>query len=267
VTIVLQTNVSEAPAVIELSGIHKMFVVHGKQSIAIADAGLTVHERNFVTIIGPSGCGKSTLLNMIAGLVSADSGRVLFRGRTVSGPNTDVGYLTQDDALLPWRSVLANVVLPLEIRGVPKEERNATAREMIVRVGLKGFERHHPSQLSGGMRKRVSLARTLVWGTNVLLLDEPFGALDAQTKLIMQQLLINLAQRLELTVVLVTHDLDEAIFLSDEIVIMSKRPGRILEKVAVSSPRPRDIAKRTEEEGIQYEHLWASLRAQQEEGE
>ena len=204
---------------------------------------------------------------MIAGLAAVDAGAVAFRGRRVSGPNTEVGYLTQDDALLPWRTVLANVALPLEIRGVAKSERNDVAREMIGQVGLRGFERHHPAQLSGGMRKRVSLARTLVWGTKVLLLDEPFGMLDAQTKLLMQQLLVDLAQQLRLTVVLVTHDLAEAIFLADEIVVMSKRPGRILERITVHSRRPRDIGKRTDEEAILYERLWAALKSQQEEGD
>ena len=256
-----------APAVIELADVQKIFLVHGKQSLAVAGASFTVHEESFVSIIGPSGCGKSTLLNMIAGLIHADSGSVTFRGKPVDGPNTAVGYLTQDDALLPWRSVLGNVALPLEIRGVSKSQRNDVAEKMIQRVGLQGFERHHPAQLSGGMRKRVSLARTLVWGTKVLLLDEPFGTLDAQTKLLMQQLLVNLAQQMELTVVLVTHDLAEAIFLSDQIIIMSKRPGRILEKVAVPTKRPRDIAKRTEEDVALYEHLWLALSPQQEEGE
>lgn len=252
---------------IELAGVQKSFFVRGLPSPAVASASFTVHQKNFISIIGPSGCGKSTVLNMIAGLVVADAGSVMFGGRPVGGPNTSVGYLTQDDALLPWRTVLSNVTLPLEIQGVPKSRRNDAAEQMIERVGLRGFERHHPAQLSGGMRKRVSLARALVWGRNVLLLDEPFGMLDAQTKLLMQQLLVDLAQQLELTVVLVTHDLAEAIFLSDEIIIMSKRPGRILEKVAVNTPRPRDIAKRTQEEVTLYEHLWTALSPQQEEGE
>jgi NitT/TauT family transport system ATP-binding protein len=205
---------------------------------ALADVSLNVQKGSFVAWIGPSGCGKTTLLNLAAGLLAADEGLALYDGAVVRGPNTRAGYLTQTDALLPWRSVLGNVALPLEIRRVPRGQRLEAANTIIDRVGLKGFERHFPSQLSGGMRKRVALARTLIYQPETLLLDEPLSALDAQTREVIQRQLKDLARDLGLTVVLVTHDIKEAITLADTIVVFSRRPARVIGTFEVPQQLP-----------------------------
>lgn len=227
---------------------------------------LGIAKGEFVSVIGPSGCGKTTLLNLAAGLLMPTSGAVAFCGKGIHGPNRDVGYLTQDDALLPWRSVLGNVMLPLEIKRVAKSERLKRARDILARVGLGGFADHLPSQLSGGMRKRVSLARTLVYEPGTLLLDEPFGALDAQTRTLMQRELLRLVELFGLTVLLVTHDLNEAIALSDRIAVFSGRPARVVDVIQVRESGDRDVLHRTREDDELYERLWRML-AQQFDGE
>ncbi|MDB5643327.1 MAG: taurine-transporting AtPase, partial [Hyphomicrobiales bacterium] len=168
------------------------------------------------------------------GLLAPDAGVASYAGEAIMGPNTRVGYLTQADALLPWRTILGNVLLPLDVRGTPSAEKRERARAILDKVGLSGFERHFPSQLSGGMRKRAALARTLVYSPETLLLDEPFGALDAQTRLLMQELLRDLVAELNLTVLLVTHDLDEAVALADRIVVFSRRPARVVADISVA---------------------------------
>lgn len=223
------------------------------------DISLAVAPGEFLSVVGPSGCGKTTLLNLAAGLLMPNAGSVSYRGQAVRGPNRDVGYLTQDDALLPWRSVLGNTMLPLEIKRVPKTERLERARDVLERVGLGGFANHLPSELSGGMRKRASLARTLVYRPSTLLLDEPFGALDAQTRTLMQRELLRLVETLELTVLLVTHDLDEAVALSDRIAVFSARPARILEVVPGRKRRSGDILHRTRDDDDLYSRLWHML--------
>ncbi len=229
------------PAV-AIDGVRKSFAGTGGDLLALDDVSLDVAPGEFVSLIGPSGCGKSTLLNLVAGLARPDRGRVAFAGDAVSGPNTRVGYMTQDDALLPWRNVLDNVALALEIRRVPRPERIERAREMLRLVNLSGFERHLPSQLSGGMRKRVGLARTLIHRPGMLLLDEPFGALDAQTRTLIQREFKRLVVGLGLGVMLVTHDLREAAALSDRIVVFSARPARIVDDIAVPAGRsPADL--------------------------
>jgi NitT/TauT family transport system ATP-binding protein len=223
---------------------------------------LAIARGGFVALVGPSGCGKTTLLNLAAGLAQPDAGAVYYDGARLLRPNTSAGYLTQDDALLPWRDVLANVALPLEIKGVDRKTRFARARDIIAKVGLAGFEHHRTSELSGGMRKRVSLARTLIYRPETLLLDEPFGALDAQTRVLMQKQLLDLTGEFGLTVLLVTHDIGEALALADRIVLLTARPGRIAEVLDVPHAGERDVLCRERRNDDLYAHVWDHLAAQ-----
>jgi NitT/TauT family transport system ATP-binding protein len=248
-----------AAPVISFAGISKRFVSAQGSTPALDNVSLDVRRGEFVALIGPSGCGKTTLLNLTAGLLSPDSGTVTYDGAEVRGANTRVGYLTQLDALLPWRSVLANVALPLEIRRVPKGERLEQARLIIERVGLKGFERHLPGQLSGGMKKRVALARTLIYKPETLLLDEPFSALDAQTRVVIQRQLQELVRERGLTVLLVTHDIGEAIALADTIAVFSKRPARLLETIRVTQAPGRKLGPALRSNDAIHDHVWGLL--------
>jgi NitT/TauT family transport system ATP-binding protein len=223
---------------------------------------LEIARGGFVALVGPSGCGKTTLLNLAAGLMQPDTGAVYYDGARLLQPNTSAGYLTQDDALLPWRDVLTNVALPLEIKRVARAARFDAARDIIGKVGLSGFEHHRPSQLSGGMRKRVSLARTLIYKPETLLLDEPFAALDAQTRMLMQKQLLDLRREFNLTVLLVTHDIGEAIALSDRIVLLSGRPARIAEVLEVAHDPAHDIFRRDRGNDELFSHIWNHLAAQ-----
>jgi NitT/TauT family transport system ATP-binding protein len=213
-------------------------------------------------LVGPSGCGKSTVLNLLAGLIRPSAGSVLYQGRPVQGINQRIGYITQDDNLLPWRSVQKNVEFGLELRGVPKRERYERAREFIELVGLGGFEDHYPHELSGGMRKRASIVRTLAYDSPVVLMDEPFGPLDAQTRVILQDELLRLWDRQRPAVLFVTHDLVEAITLSDRILTFTGRPGRIKREHVVDLPRPRDVYHIHELDRFQELHnaLWNDIR-------
>jgi NitT/TauT family transport system ATP-binding protein len=227
---------------IEVEHISKTYIRDGRETLAMQDVSLDIAEGEFCVIIGPSGCGKSTLLNMVSGLDKPSQGSLLYFDKPVTGINTTVGYLTQDDTLLPWADVFTNVALPLTLstRRENKAARRSKVEELIHVVGLDGFENHYPHQLSGGMRRRVALARTLVYGPKVLLMDEPFGALDAQLKQAMQNELLRICAEQRRTVVFITHDLDEALVLGDRIVVMSARPGHIVDDVTVDIPRPRD---------------------------
>ena len=245
-----------APALLSFRQTFKSFRHDKSITTVVENVSLDIPKGQFVAFLGPSGCGKTTLLNMAAGLLRAERGVTVYDGEVVEGANTRVGYLTQADALLPWRTVLGNVTLPLEVRGVPRTERRERALQILDKVGLSGFARHFPSQLSGGMRKRAALARTLVYAPETLLLDEPFSALDAQTRLLMQQQLRQLAEDLGLTVVLVTHDLDEAVSLADRIVVFSRRPARVLADL--------DISNDTASRGVSlptklHERIWSLL--------
>src|SRR5262245_41939670 len=206
---------------------------------ALAPITLDIPEGRFVSLIGPSGCGKSTIFNLIAGLLEPTSGRVLIDGIDATGTIGRVGYMLQKDLLLPWRTVLDNAALGMEIQGVPMRAARERALPLLQRYGLAGFEHLYPGSLSGGMRQRAALLRTLLFDTDIILLDEPFGALDAQTKLQMQEWLLQLWNDFRKTVVFVTHDVEEAIFLGDEVVVMGTRPGCILETIAVPVARPR----------------------------
>ncbi|MFC7787461.1 ABC transporter ATP-binding protein [Microbacterium sp. MAHUQ-60] len=226
--------------------------------VAVQDVDLEIESGKFVCLIGPSGSGKSTLLNMVAGLFAPSAGTVSYDGQTVSGVNTRVGYITQQDNLLAWRTLEQNISLALEIQGVPRAERQRRVREMIELVGLSGFEKNFPAQLSGGMRKRATLARTLIYAPQTLLMDEPFGALDAMLKNTMQTELLRLWERDRKTVLFVTHDLEEAILLADTIVVFGTNPGRIVHVEDVSFERPRDLVsiRQTSDFGAVWQRLW-----------
>src|ERR1700754_2623182 len=208
-------------------------------SEALAPVTLSIPQGRFVSLIGPSGCGKSTIFNVIAGLLEPTTGRVVIDGIDATGTIGRVGYMLQKDLLLPWRTVLDNIILGMEIQGVPLREARARALPLLRRYGLAGFENAYPKALSGGMRQRAALLRTLLFDADVILLDEPFGALDAQTKLRMQEWLLALWSDFGKTVVFVTHDVEEAIFLSDEVHVMATTPGRIIEALPIDLPRPR----------------------------
>jgi ABC-type nitrate/sulfonate/bicarbonate transport system ATPase subunit len=207
---------------------------------ALAPVTLSIPPGRFVSLIGPSGCGKSTIFNIIAGLLEPTAGEVLIDGIEATGTIGRVGYMLQKDLLLPWRTVLDNVALGLEIRGTPMREARERALPLLQRYGLGGFEHQHPPALSGGMRQRAALLRTLLIDMDIILLDEPFGALDAQTKSKLQEWLLGLFADFGRTVVFVTHDVEEAVFLSDEIYVMASRPGRIVDRLPIDLPRPRD---------------------------
>jgi ABC-type nitrate/sulfonate/bicarbonate transport system ATPase subunit len=206
---------------------------------ALAPVTLSIAQGRFISLIGPSGCGKTTIFNIVAGLLQPTSGRVFIDGSDATGTIGRVGYMLQKDLLLPWRTVLDNVILGMEIQGVPLKAARERALPLLRRYGLAGFEYAYPSALSGGMRQRAALLRTLLFDTDVILLDEPFGALDAQTKLHMQEWLLGLWADFGKTVVFVTHDVEEAIYLSDEVYVMRTRPGCIVESIPVPLARPR----------------------------
>jgi NitT/TauT family transport system ATP-binding protein len=246
---------------IEITDVAKRFSARGRQVEALSEVSLTVTKGEFVALVGPSGCGKSTLLNMVAGLMTPSSGSVSYAGKPVAAVNRDVGYMTQSDSLLPWRTAEANVMLPLLLRGKSRSEARARAREQLERVGLKGFADAYPRELSGGMRKRAALAQLLVYEPETLLLDEPFGALDAQLKLVLAQELAHLHARTRKTVLFVTHDLGEAIALADRVAVFTGRPGHIKRVERIDLPRPRDMFRVRFEPRYQqlYEVLWSAL--------
>jgi NitT/TauT family transport system ATP-binding protein len=247
--------------------VYKAFVARGRRSepvLALQDVAFDVRPGEFVSLVGPSGCGKSTCLNLVAGLSTPSEGAVTHHGRPVRGVNTAVGYITQEDNLLPWRTLRGNVELGMELRGVPRAERRERAQEFIELVGLGRFEEHYPHELSGGMRKRAGIIRTLVHDSDVVLMDEPFGPLDAQTRVILQAELLKLWQRSRPTVLFVTHDLVEAIALSDRILVFTSSPGTVKREYSVDVPRPRDPFRIHETSGFSdlHEALWADIRAE-----
>jgi len=229
---------------------------------AVRAMSFEIARHEIVAVIGPSGCGKSTLLNMIAGLYAPSHGNVVYKGARVSDVNTDVGYMTQKDNLLPWRSVRDNVAFPLELAGIAKAERARRADEVIRHVGLAGFEERYPNELSGGMRKRACLARMLLYGAETALLDEPFAALDAQLKLAMHDLMLRLVSENRQTVVLVTHDLMEAVTLADRVLVCTRRPATIAMEQRITLARPRDVLNVRFSSAFKqhYDALWERLR-------
>ncbi len=249
-------------AAIRLQKVSKRFVHRGQSVTALQDVTMDVMPGRFVSIVGPSGCGKSTTLSLISGLMPANEGQVFVDGKSVNGVQTDVGFMFQRDALLPWKTVLNNVTLGLIFRGWESRKADAHARSWLKRVGLSGFEHHYPYQLSGGMRKRVALAQTMVYGPAIILMDEPFSALDVQTRNLMENEVLGIFQEEHKTVLFITHDLEEAIALSDEVIVMTARPGRIKARYNIELPRPRNVTEiRFDPHYVKfYERIWADLR-------
>ncbi len=233
---------SERPGRIEIEDFGLRYKTPTGFTEAVTGVSLTVEPGEFVSIIGPSGCGKSTMLNALAGFLKPTSGSVRVDGKPVDGPGADRGMIFQQYSLFPWKTVRQNVEFGLKMKGVDAAERQRQARTLLGLAGLHQFEDHYPEALSGGMKQRVGIVRALATGPRILLLDEPFGALDAQTRLIMQQILTNMWQRLKISVLFVTHDIDEAIFLSDRVYVMTARPGSIKAEIAVPLARPREPA-------------------------
>ena len=230
---------------LKVSNLQKMFPATNRKEkdvVALRDINLEVKESEFVVMVGPSGCGKSTLINIIGGLEEASEGSVEIDGKEVSGPGADRGMVFQGYSLFPWLTVQKNVEFGLKMKKVPKAEREKIAKEFIQLIGLNGFENALPKQLSGGMKQRVAIARTLANQPEILLMDEPFGALDAQTRVVMQELLAKISRETKNTILFITHDIDEAIYLSDRIFIMSANPGRIHKEIVLKGSKPRDRA-------------------------
>ena len=251
-----------APSKIALRDIGIVFRPLGRPPVvACQQVSLDVPEGAIVSIVGPSGCGKSTVLNLVSGLMAPSSGRVEINGKRVDGIRHDVGYMFARDGMMPWRTTLQNVAFGLEIRGVPN--RTEIARDWLRRVGLEKFESHYRHELSQGMRQRVAVARTFATEPDVLLLDEPFGALDSQTRLLLQELFLWVWDSTKKTVLFVTHDLHEAIFLSDLVVVFTNRPGRVKSMVPIDLPRPRlppaELATSNEFRDI-YRRIWSDLK-------
>jgi len=249
---------------IELSGVTKRFVTPtGAIYTALRDVNLTVEPGQFCAVVGPTGCGKSTTLTLVAGLDKPSAGGVRVGGRPVDGIANGTSFMFQTDALLPWKTVLANVAMGPLFHGVPKKAALADAREWLRVVGLAGFENHHPHQLSGGMRKRVSLAAALINEPSILLMDEPFGALDVQTKAIMSNELLGLWDQTRPSVIFVTHDLEEAIALADRVVVMTAGPGTVKAVYDIDLPRPRGAVQEIrfgQRFGELHQQVWESLR-------
>jgi NitT/TauT family transport system ATP-binding protein len=251
-------------AAVKLAGVSVEYALPGGERYsAVQPVDLTVGDGEFVALLGPTGCGKSTLLNIAAGLMPPSSGFCAIFGERIAGLNAQAGYLFQQDALMPWKTALNNVAIGLEVMGVARSEALSRARAMLAEVGLASFEDRYPHQLSGGQRKRVALAQILIRKPKILLMDEPFGPLDAQTRLIMSELLLELWQQDRKAVMFVTHDLDEAIALSDRVVVMSAGPeSRFIGDFQVNLPRPRDIAEVRSEPAFHKLHadIWSCLR-------
>ncbi|MCL2679396.1 MAG: ABC transporter ATP-binding protein [Dehalococcoidia bacterium] len=248
---------------IELRAVGKSFAGSSGSITALEDVSFGVMPDEFVTVIGPSGSGKSTLLNMCAGLVEPDLGEILIDGQALPRRAGALGYMPQRDLLFPWRSVLDNAVLSLEIQGVSKAEARERARGMLVVFGLDGFEKEYPEALSGGMRQRAALLRTWLTGRQTLLLDEPFGALDAITRRNLQDWLLRVWSEHRRTILFITHDVEEAVYLSDRVLVMSARPGRVKGEIPVTLPRPRRRAMVADSEFVKLE---AELLAEMGEG-
>ena len=235
--------------------------------IAVDDVTLQVRPGEFLSVIGPSGCGKSTLFNVIGGLLSEHEGKVTVAGETISGPHKNIGMVFQEESTFPWRTVVENVAFPLELTGMSKAERVKRARHFISMVGLDGFENRYPGELSGGMRQRVSLARTLASEPKILLMDEPFGALDEQTRLLLGDKVLQIQQQLQQTTLLITHNITEAVQMSDRVLVMTYRPGKVKRMVNINLPRPRSSEiVGSEAFGRYVAEIWKDLREEASRG-
>ncbi|MBI5439985.1 MAG: ABC transporter ATP-binding protein [Deltaproteobacteria bacterium] len=250
-----------ATPLISARGLEKSFSRAGKEVVAMQGLDLTVDEGEFIAIVGPSGCGKTTLLHMLGGFEPVSKGDLLFDGAPVAGPGTDRGIVFQEFALYPWRTVEDNVTWALEIRGSSKADRRAVADRLLRKVGLTHFRDHYPAELSGGMKQRVAIARTLAFDPRILLMDEPFGALDAQNRELMQEELQALWNETRKTVVFVTHDIEEAVYLGDRVIVFTARPGRVKADVRIELPRPRAIEVKKTAGYLEYRNrVWDLLR-------
>ena len=257
---------SRSPS-IELIDVTRRFVApSGKSLTALVDFNMTVEAGEFVALVGPTGCGKSTTLNLITGLSTPTAGQVRVMGQRVTGIDRRIGFVFQTDALFPWRTVIDNVVAGPLFRGRPKQEAYAAARDWLARVGLTDFEGHYPHQLSGGMRKRVALAQTFINEPKILLMDEPFSALDVQTRVVMHEALLQLWSDAQASVVFVTHDLEEAIALADKVYVLTAGPATVKSVYEIDLPRPRVVAEiRYEKRFIDYSRLlWNDLKEEVE---
>jgi NitT/TauT family transport system ATP-binding protein len=260
-------KVAPANTILVVDDIVKRFETPDGVLTAVDHVSLGVVQGEFVSIIGPSGCGKSTLFNVIGGLTEGYDGTVKVAGERVRGPHPAIGMIFQEESTFPWRNVLDNVAFPLEIAGRPKTERYERARHFVKLVGLEGFERRYPSELSGGMRQRVSLARTLAAQPKILLMDEPFAALDEQTRLLLGDKVLQIQQQLEQTTLLITHNITEAVQLSDRIVVMTYRPGKVKRIVEIKLPRPRSSEIVSSEAFGRYvAQIWGDLREEASRG-
>jgi NitT/TauT family transport system ATP-binding protein len=256
-----------ADPILVVENIVKRFETQDGVLLAVDDVSFNVVPGEFLSVIGPSGCGKSTLFNVIGGLLGGYDGRVSVAGETVRGPHASIGMIFQEESTFPWRTVIDNVAFPLEIAGMAKAERLERARHFVDLVGLDGFERRYPSELSGGMRQRVSMARTLASEPKILLMDEPFAALDEQTRLLLGDKVLQIQQDLKQTTLLITHNLTEAVQLSDRILVMTYRPGRTKRIVEIKLPRPRtsEIVS-SDAFGRYVAQIWADLREEASKG-
>jgi NitT/TauT family transport system ATP-binding protein len=253
--------------VLRIINVTKRFTTPATTLLALDAINLDINPGEFVSIIGPSGCGKSTLMNVIGGLISADEGEVLLDGAPSSRSRRSIGMIFQEESTFPWRTTLENVTFPLEAAGMHKPERVARALELIGMVGLKGFEHSYPAQLSGGMRQRTTIARTLAFRPRLLLMDEPFASLDEQTRLLLGDHVLRIQQELKQTTLLITHNLTEAVQLSDRVVVMTYRPGRIKRIVDIDLPRPRSSQLVSSEEfGRFVGTIWNDLREEASRG-
>jgi len=253
--------VAVATKALVVDGATKRYETREGPIAAMDGISFDVAPGEFVSVIGPSGCGKSTLFHAVGGLIPLSAGRIAVTGNTVRGPHPAIGMVFQEESTFPWRNVLDNVAFPLELRGIGRAEREARALEMVRLVGLTGFERRHPVELSGGMRQRVAIARTLVAQPKILLMDEPFAALDEQTRMLLGDKVLQIHQQLRQTTLLITHSLTEAVQLSDRIVVMTFRPGRLKRIIEVDLPRPRTPEVLASPEfGATVAALWADLR-------
>jgi NitT/TauT family transport system ATP-binding protein len=248
---------------LEASGVRKVYNKNGKALEVLDVERFTVGEGEFITVIGPSGCGKSTFLHIIGGFIKAEGGSIRVYGEEVSGPGPDRGMMFQEFALFPWRTVAGNVAWGLEAQGVPKAEIDAVVLKYLEMMSLAEFRNHLPAELSGGMKQRVALARVLAFDPKVLLMDEPFGALDAQTRETMQEELTRLWERTGKTIVFVTHDIEEAVYLGDRVVVLTARPARIREEVRIALPRPRGLDVKKSVSCLEYRnYIWDLIRSE-----
>jgi NitT/TauT family transport system ATP-binding protein len=256
-----------ADAILVVDDVSKRFDTPDGPLIAVDHMSFTVAPGEFLAVIGPSGCGKSTLFNVIGGLIDHYDGRITVAGEKVSGPHAAIGMVFQEESTFPWRTVIENVGFPLEIAGMAKKERHDKARHFIKLVGLDGFENRYPSELSGGMRQRVSMARTLASQPKIMLMDEPFAALDEQTRLLLGDKVLVIQQQLRQTTLLITHNITEAVQLADRILVMTYRPGRLKRIVEIKLPRPRtsEIVS-SEAFGRYVAQIWADLREEASRG-